>query len=234
MSRGARGLEILNTLAGIGPVNLLQCFSGGNQAEMTANHRRDEVGQVRREVFERRMDDAAEPTRGQTALASGFVYGYDAADFERSREFLFRGIRATVVGSFPDDLALGLGELKLAAAVILLDFAVQGDNLAGLEFVAKIGGVEPDTLQSRPALPGGHLKDGHAASTEETRGPNLSNHGGHFAGAQFGNAPGVQPVLVAKRQVVQQIVEGLNTFGRQQFGELWADSFNVLNGGTQL
>ena len=201
---------------------------------MTTNHRRDGIGQIRREVFERGMNNATEPAGGQPALPGGFVNGHDAADFERSGQLLFRGVSATVVGRLPDDLELGLGELKFAATVVFLDLAVQGDDLAGLELVSKIGGIEPDTLQSRPALSGGHLKDGHAAGTEKTGGPNLGNHGSHFAGAQFGNAPGVQPVLVAKRQVVQQVVEGLNAFGRQQFGELWADSFNVLNGGTWL
>ena len=58
--------------------------------------------------------------------------------------------------------------------------------------------------------------------------------GPYFAGAQFGNTLGVQPVLVAKRQVVQQVVEGLNAFCGQHLGELWTDSFNVLNGGTRL
>ena len=114
------------------------------------------------------MDDATEPTGGQPALPGGFVDGHDAADFERSRQLLFRGVSATVVGSFSDDLELRLGELKFAAAIVLLDLAVQGDDLAGLELVPKVSGVEPDTLQSRPALPGGHLKDGHAAGTEKT------------------------------------------------------------------
>ena len=232
MSRGAGRLQVLKAFAGFGPVNLLQCFSRRDETQMTANHGRDGVGQIRREVLQCAMDDATKPSRCQAALPGRFVDGHDAANFERSCQFLVRGIRGAI--RLPDDLELRLGELEFAAAVILFHLAIKRDDLARLELVPKISGVEPDTLQPRPALSGGHLKDGHAAGTEQARGPHFGNYGGHFAGTQFSYAPGIQPILVAKREVVQQVVESLNVLGRQHLGELWADAFDILNGGARL
>ena len=37
--------------------------------------------------------------------------------------------------------------------------------------------------------------------------------------AQFGNAPRVQPVFVAKGQVMQQIVDGMDALGGQHLGQ---------------
>src|SRR4029077_7064098 len=71
MSRGAGGLEVLNTFARLGPVHLLQGFSWRDEAQVTAHHCRDRVGQIRREVFERGVDRATKPPGGQTALSGG-------------------------------------------------------------------------------------------------------------------------------------------------------------------
>ena len=201
---------------------------------MTPNYCRDGVGQIRRKILQRGVDDAPKPSGGQTALSSGLIDGHDATDFERCHQLLFRGIGAAVFSSFSNDLELRLGELEFAAAVVLLNLAVQGDDLAGLELVPQISGVEPDTLQPRPPLPGGHLKDGHSAGTEEAGGPHFSNHGSHFSSPQFRNTPRVEPVFVAKRQVVQQVVESLNVLGRQELGKFRANALHVLNGGVRL
>ena len=141
---------------------------------------------------------------------------------------------AAVLRRFADDFELRLGKLEFAAAVILLDLAVKSDDLSGLEFVPQIPGVEPDTFQARPALSRGHLKDGHAAGAEQPRGANFGDHGGHFTGAQLCDASWVQPVFIAKRQVMYKVIKGLNTFCGQQFSQTGADSLDVLNGGTQL
>ncbi len=180
------------------------------------------------------MNDAAKPARAQPALSNGFINGNDAADFERGCQLLFGGIGAAVFGSFADDFELRLSQLEFAAAVVLLDLAVKRDNLAGFEFVPEVSGVEPDALQSRAALPRGHLKNGHAAGAEKTRSPHFRNHSSHFTCAQFSNAPRVQPVLITKWQVVQQVVEGLDSLACEQFSQLRSHPLHVFNGRAQL
>ncbi len=114
------------------------------------------------------MNDAAKPARGELALASGFVDGDDAADFERVGNLLFCGAGVAVVGRVADDLELRLHELQLAVS-ILFDLAVESDDLAGLKAIAQVSGVEPDALQPGAALPGSHLENGHAAGFERAQ-----------------------------------------------------------------
>ena len=165
VGRGAGRLQILNAFAGIGPVNLLQSLARRNQAQMAAHDRRDGVGQFRRKVFERGVDDAPKPARSQTALSRRLINRHDAANLKRSRQLLVRGVGGAV--RFPDNLELRLGELQFAFPVVLLYLAVERNDLPGLELVLKIRSIEPDTFQPRPALPRSHLKDGHAAGAEQ-------------------------------------------------------------------
>src|ERR1022692_883086 len=169
---------------------------------MAAHDRGDRVWQIGREILERRVDDPTKPARSQPALSSRLINWHDTANFERSRELLFRGVGGIV--RLPNNLELRLGELEFTFPVVLLHLAIERDDLPGLKLFLKIWSIEPDALQPRPALPGGHLKDGHAAGPEQSRGSHLGDYGRHLSGAEFGNAPRLQPVLVAKGQVVQQ------------------------------
>src|SRR5438876_7005912 len=102
------------------------------------------------------MDNPSKPARGQSPLPCRFVNGDDAANLQRLGNL---GFRFTV--AFSDDLELRLHQLQLAT--IILYTPVKRYHLAGLEFVFQVSGVEPNALQARATLAGGHLKNGHAA-----------------------------------------------------------------------
>src|SRR5712692_3881323 len=111
----------------------------------------------------------------------------------------------------------------------LFDLAVERQHLSGLEAVLKIGGVEPDTLQLCAALADRQLEDRHAARAKQSRVADFSNHRRHLSGAQFGDRTRVQPVFVAKGQVVQQIVDGCKALGPEDLGQARANAFHVLH-----
>jgi hypothetical protein len=84
-------------------------------------------------------------------------------------------------------------------------------------------------------LADGQLENGHALRAEQAGIAHFGDHRGHFAGAQFGDRPRVQPVLVAKGQVMEQVVNRPNALGGKDLGEARADAFHELHwsGGFQ-
>src|SRR5208282_2399378 len=108
-----------------------------------------------------------------------------------------------------EKLELRLHDLQFALA-IFFNLAVERHHLSGLEAALKIRGIEPDTLQASAALADRDLEDGHAARAKQSRVADFGDHRRHLSGAQFGDRTRVQPVFVAKRQVVQQVVNGSN------------------------
>ena len=103
--------------------------------------------------------------------------------------------------------------MQLSAVAVLLDLAVKGHELAWFEAVAQIGAVEPGTLQTASALTGRHLKNWHAPGSEQARSPYFGDDRGHLSRPQLGNPTRIDAVFVAERQVVQQVVDGMNAFG---------------------
>ncbi len=79
-----------------------------------------------------------------------------------------------------------------------------------------------------------HLKDRHSAGAEQTRIADFGDDGRHLAGAEFGNATGIQAVFIAERQVMQEIVNGFDALGGQNFGEARANAFHELNWGAEF
>src|ERR1700724_2192767 len=70
-----------------------------------------------------------------------------------------------------------------------------------------------------PAL---HLSDGqwknrHFPRAEQPGVAHFADDGGHLAGPQFGNSPGIQPVFIAKRQIMEQVADGVNSLRSQHF-----------------
>src|SRR5207237_5312323 len=99
VGRGAKGLQVLHALAFVGPVHVSDCFTWGNQVQALANGSRNRLRQFRREVFERSMNDPAEPTRGQPSLPGGLVNWNNAADFQRLGNILL-GFLLTFANDF--------------------------------------------------------------------------------------------------------------------------------------
>src|SRR5260370_23652533 len=163
MSRRARGLQILKTLAGIGPVHPPQRLPGSDQAHPTADHGWHRVWKFRRKILQRGIDDASKPARSQTALSGRLVNGDDPPDFQRGGSPL---LSVSFLGGIAENFELGLHQLQLTTVMVFLHLAIESHHLPGLEAVAQICGVEPDTVQAASALARRHLKNGHAAGPE--------------------------------------------------------------------
>ena len=76
------------------------------------------------------------------------------------------------------------------------------------------------------ALSDGELEDRHAAGAEQARVADFGDDRGHFSRAQFGDGARIQAVFVAEGQIVQQVIDGVNTFGGQHFGQAWANALD--------
>src|SRR5213079_164713 len=92
MRRRAGGLQILEALAGLRPVEFPNGVSWRNKAEVPSNYGRNRIRQLRRQVFERCVDNATKPTRGEPPLAGCLVNWDNPANFQRSCGFLFGAI----------------------------------------------------------------------------------------------------------------------------------------------
>src|SRR5262249_14597764 len=127
------------------------------------------------------------------------------------------------------NLELRLGDLQAAALPALLDLAVECNQLAGLEAVAQVFAVKPDALESRPALPGHHFKDGHLPGAKEPGVADLGDHRRHFARPELGDPTWVEPVFVTERQVVEQVFDGGDVLLRQPLGHTRAYAFDEFD-----
>src|SRR5215470_4709099 len=70
--RCAKGLQVLRGLAFIGPVDLAERFTRGQELQALAHGRGYGFRQLRREIVQRSVDDAAEPPGRQPSLAGRF------------------------------------------------------------------------------------------------------------------------------------------------------------------
>ena len=78
--------------------------------------------------------------------------------------------------------------------------------------------------------PGNQLKDGHAIARAEYRGvTDFRDDGGHLAGAKFTNPARVQPVFIAERQVIEQVLDGGDVLLRQPLGNARAYALNEFD-----
>jgi len=231
VSWGAGGLQVLKTLAGIGPVNLPQRVPRRDQAEMVTHGSWNRIGNLRREIFQYGVDDAPKPARCKPSLPGRLVNGNDPADFKRSGGFLFSPLG--FVGRVAQNFELRLDQLQFPAT-LLFYFAVKCYKLPGLKAVTQIRGVKPDTFQSASALAGCHLKDGHAAGAEKSRSADFRDDRGHLAYAKLRNPTRVHAVLVAEGQVMEQIVDRVDALGPQHLGQARADALYILDRGGKL
>ena len=81
----------------------------------------------------------------------------------------------------------------------------------------------------RSPLPHGQLKDWHPARAKQTRVAHFANHRSHFAGAQFRNPARIQPVFIAKWQIIEQIADRGNALGGKNLRQPRTNSLDVLH-----
>src|SRR5580698_1612495 len=230
VSSSARGLQILQTLARLRPVHSAQRFARRDQIQTPSDYFRDGIRHIRWQILQRSVDHTTEPSRGQPPLSDGFIDRHNPADLQRGSDFLLGRIPRFLIAGFANYFELRLHDLQFAAANIGFHLSVEGDYLTGFEFIAKISSVEPDTLQPCPPLSGRHLKNGHAACAEQAGIADFSDDRRHLSRSEFGDAARVQPVFIAKREIMQQVVNGVDALARQHFGQPWADAFYILHG----
>src|SRR5581483_8912378 len=100
-----------------------------------------------------------------------------------------------------------------------------------LKLIFEVSAIEPDALETGATLAGGHLKNRHATGTKQGRGAYLSDDRSHFTGTQFRDSAGIQPVFVAKRQIMKQIINCMDALACQNLRKARTNSFYVLHRG---
>ncbi len=194
---------------------------------------RNRIGNIGAQVVERPANDAPEPARRQLALTGGFVNRNDASDLERGGGFFFRIVGAAFFIDIAENFKLRLNNLKFALA-ILFHFAVESDQLPCLETVAQISAIEPEALKPVASLADRKLKYRHTTRAKKAGVADFSNDCRHLTRTEFGDRARIETVLVAEGQVVEQVVDGVETLGSEDFGETWTNPFDELNGSGRI
>ncbi len=198
---------------------------------MLPHRGRNRVGQVRRQIIERRANRLPKPARSQPSRR--FINRNDAPDLQRFRRFLFRPILARIRG-IAQNFKLRLNNLQLPAALIFFNLAVERNHLPRHKFVLQISRVEPQAAQLRPSLPHGKLKNWRAARAKQPRIPHFPHHRRHLARPQLGNPPRVQPVFIPKRQIMQQVADRVNPLRGQNLPYTRTNALHILHGGGEF
>ena len=231
--RRARRLQIGKAFPGLRPMHLPQSLTRRCQAEMCPHGRRDRIGEIGIQILQGEADNPPKPARRQLALAGGFVDGNNSSDLERCGGLLLRFIGAALFVDVSQNFKLRLHDLQLPIAVGF-NFAVERDHLPGLKPALQISGVKPEALQSASALAHRELKNRHAARPKQAGIAHFGDDGSHFAGAQLGNRAGVQAILVAKGQIMKQVVHGLDALSGEHLGQARAYAFHILHRGRRF
>ncbi len=235
--RRARALQVLEPRSGLGKMRQAKSFAPGDQVQALPDGAWNAVGQLRREVGERAMDDAAEPARAQPAIGGGFVDGHDAPDLKRLSRQVLRRLLLRFRDRLGQDLELRLHQLDaMAPAAWFLHPAIESDRLSGLELISQVGGIEPYAGDGLAALAGGHLVDFDAApgGAEQAGAADFRDDGGHLAGTQLGDAARIDAVLVTEGQIVEQVLDRADALAGQDLRQPRADSLDVLHRGVEL
>jgi hypothetical protein len=196
------------------------------QAQTARDCGRNAVRNLRGQIFQRAVNDAPEPARGELCIRRRFIDRDNAPDFKRLD--IFRGFQIKLAFSAAvQQLKLRLGDLESAAFPSFFSLALERDELAGFEAITQIFTVEPYAFQGGASLASNQLKNRHAVARAKHGGvADFSDHGGHLAGAQLTNAARVQPIFVPEGQVIEQVFNGGNILLRQPFGNARANALN--------
>jgi hypothetical protein len=94
--------------------------------------------------------------------------------------------------------------------------------------------VEPHALHGAEALAERHLEDGAGPSAEQHGAAHLSDDRGHGTGDQLGHGLRVEAVLVAKGNVVEQVLDGVDAARGETGGDALAHSLHELHRGREF
>ena len=129
------------------------------------------------------------------------VDGHEASDVRA----VFKRVAFRVVEALPD------GGVELEVASALADGTGDGDAQAGLQLLVQVGLVPPPALDGASAVrDGGFGGDAAVAHADELAGFDAPDDGGGLVEEQVGDAADVAEVLVADRQMPEQVVGGLD------------------------
>jgi hypothetical protein len=84
------------------------------------------------------------------------------------------------------------------------------------------------------ALPGNHLEDRHAPGAKHPNITDVSYYSRHFTGPKFVYAAWVEPVFIAKGQIVEHVFDGEDVFPRQPFCYARADALYEFDFGREI
>src|SRR6266481_5271292 len=179
-----------------------------------------------RKILQRSVDGPPEPARGQLGVRRRFVDWNNASNFERLN---FRSLFRREIAVDIEHLELRLLDLQSLAFPVSLHFAVERYQLARLEAVTQILAVEPYTAQRSASLSCNHLENRNLFCSENGRVADLGDYGCHLAWFQLANTARVQPVFIAKRQIVEQVFHRADVLLRQPFGHARPYAFHELD-----
>ena len=89
-------------------------------------------------------------------------------------------------------------------------------------------------LQRVASLAYRHLEQRHASRAKQPRRAHFGDHAGHLSGAQLADAPRIQPVFIAKRQVVQQVLDRRDALLQQHLGNARPNALHILHVGREI
>ncbi len=125
---------------------------------------------------------------------------------------------------------------ELAAVGVELDFAEEGDAGAGGEAVGEPRAVEPFGEEGGAGGIGEfgfEETEGAAAESGGFGGADFGDNGGEFTGGEFGDGLEVGAVFVAEGEVIEEVFEGLESFGCEDGGTGGTDAFEVRERGVE-
>ena len=152
-------------------------------------------------------DRLALPARGQPRPAQRLVDRRDAPHFQQPRLGVVRGVG--------QQLPLRLNHLEVARTPRRLDLAVDGHRLPGVKLAFQIGSIEPDAFERQSSLAHGQFEQRRPARSQQGGTAHFGDHRGCLARLQLIQGARILPVLIAKGQVVEQILGREDAFGRE-------------------
>ena len=129
-----------------------------------------------------------------------------------------------------EQFVLGMHHLQFAAVRIEFDLSVQRRPGAGFQPVRQVGAVKPLGQNSRPRGIGERgFKQSQIApfETADFRGLHFGDYGCQFSRRKLGNRLQIAAILIAKREVVEQVLHSFQAARGQHFRACRANAFNI-------
>ena len=230
-----RRLQLRQALAHHGPMRLPERGLAIHEPHLPAYHRRNRIRQILVQPFQHPVNDAPEPSRRQLPFSGRLINGNNAPRLQRLPLSLLFICRRAAPDRVIQNFKLRLHDLQpVNSSRRRLHLSVQRHNLSRPKLIFQIGRVEPDALQCVASLAHRQLKQRHASRAKQSRRAHLGDHARHLSGAQLADAPRIQPVFIAKRQVVEQVFDRRDALLQQHLGNARPNALHILHVGRQF